>query len=76
MIKIPIRVDESEELTECRSVAEVEAKLEPIDVPNGEYVVTDADGRSLHLEVVRERRPWFFGLFTVDVEVTNLSLPQ
>ncbi|WP_382158994.1 hypothetical protein ACFJGX_04695 [Hydrogenophaga sp. UC242_50] len=76
MIKLPIRVDESGDLTEYWSVAEVEAKLEPIDVLNGEYVVTDADGRPLHLDVVRERRPWFFGLFSVDVEVTKLSPPQ
>lgn len=76
MIKMPIRVDENGDIAEYWSVAEVEAKLEPADVRNGEYLVTDGDGRPLHLSVTRGRRPWLFGLLNVDVEVTKLSPPQ
>lgn len=76
MIKMPIRVDENGDLTEYWSIAEVESKLEPIDVRNNEYVVSDADGRILQLKVEKTRRSWFFGLFIAEMEITKLVLPE
>lgn len=61
--------------TEYASLAEAEAKLEPTDVKNNEYTVTDADGQSLCVTVEAAIRHWLFGLLKVEVEQTKI-LPR
>jgi hypothetical protein len=44
----------------------------PVDVENGEYVVTDADGRPLSASVITIDNHTFFGFFKVKVKKVRL----
>jgi hypothetical protein len=62
-IKLPITITEKNgDTTTCNSIAEAETEMEPIDVENGEFVVTDATGRQLHVEVIIEPSSWVLRL--------------
>lgn len=67
-MKTPISVNEHGDISTFQSVQEAEAYMEPIDVERGEYVVTDADGRQLALNVVIEEVPLFWGLWKTPVK--------
>lgn len=73
MINLPISVNENGDVTQYWSVAEVESKLEAIDVENDEYVVTDAKNRLLKLSIEYEVRRSFFGLFSNTLKVVRVS---
>ncbi|MDR0234145.1 MAG: hypothetical protein LBI31_05005 [Zoogloeaceae bacterium] len=61
MMKTPISIliNDTGEIETFASVEEAELEMEAIDVENGLYVVTDADGLSLSVEVVIEEAPLF-----------------
>jgi hypothetical protein len=73
MIDLPISVNENGDVTQYWSVAEVESKLEAIDVEIDEYVVTDAKNRLLKLSIEYEVRRSFFGLFSNTLKVVRVS---
>lgn len=62
-MKTPISINERGNIERFNTLQEAEAEMEPIDVENGEYVVTDADGNALNAEVVIEEIPVFWGLW-------------
>jgi len=63
-MRLPITiVEKNGDTTVCASVHEAEIQMEPVDVENGEYVVSDADGCRLCVEVVTARIPVFWGLW-------------
>ena len=75
-MKPPIFVDNNGDVSEFASVNEAEKYMEPIDVKNGEYVVTDSLGVRLGVHVVEEIVPLLFGLIKVKNEVVKIkSLP-
>ena len=53
-MKLPITVDENGDKETFSTVEEAELSMEPIDVENNEFVVTDADGKVLSAVVVTE----------------------
>ncbi|MDR0234445.1 MAG: hypothetical protein LBI31_06580 [Zoogloeaceae bacterium] len=78
MMKTPISVliNDTGEIETFASVEEAESGMEAIDVENGEYVVTDADGLPLSVEVVIEEAPLFWGLCKVRVKKVRITLTQ
>jgi hypothetical protein len=67
-MRAPIYVDENGDITSFESVEEAQMYMEPIDVRNGEYVVRDADGRTLKVDVVVDSVPRFWGLWSSRVD--------
>lgn len=62
-MKLPIFINAHGDVEAYASVEEAENAIEPIDVENGEYIITDADGRILAARVVIEEFPVFLGTF-------------
>lgn len=72
---MPISVNEHGDITTFSSVAEAEAYMEPIDVERNEYVVTDADGRVLCLQIVEKEIPLFWGLWKKSIKGVGIIDP-
>lgn len=72
-MKTPILINEHGDVSTFASVEEAEAYMEPIDVERGEYVVTDADGRRLAVEVVIEETPLFWGLWKTRIKKVRIA---
>jgi len=73
-MKLPIFIIEKNgDVTVCTSVYEAEIEMEPIDVEHGEYVVTDADGSPLSIEVVAEEVPLFWGFWKSRVKKVRIT---
>jgi hypothetical protein len=63
-MKLPISIIEKNgDVTTYASVHDAEIDMEPIDVERGEYVVTDADGQPLAVEVILQETPLFWGFW-------------
>jgi hypothetical protein len=73
-MKLPISITEKNgDVTTYASVHEAEVDMEPIDVERGEYVVTDADGQRLALNVVMEEVPLLWGLLKTRVKKVRIA---
>jgi hypothetical protein len=76
-MKLPISiVEKNGDVTVHASVNEAEMDMEPMDVEAGEYVVTDANGRRLRVEVVLEEVPLFWGLWKTRVKKVRIAEPS
>jgi hypothetical protein len=73
LMKTPISINEHGDITSFASVEEAEMSMEPIDVERGEYIVTDAAGQQLSLEVIIESKPLFWGLWEVQVKKVRIK---
>lgn len=69
----PIFVSENGDTQIFETVAEAEAYMEPVDVENGEYLVCDADGRRLKVEVEFREVELLFGLYKRRVRGARIS---
>lgn len=69
-MKTPILINEHGDISSFASIEEAESYLEPID---GEYVVTNADGRPLSVVVVTEDVPLFWGLWKICVRKVRIT---
>jgi hypothetical protein len=65
-------VNQKGDIDTYSSVLEAEKSLEPFDVINNEYVVTDGEGHVLKLDIVIEKIPVFWGLFSVNSKVVKI----
>jgi hypothetical protein len=74
-MKVPISVNNRGDVSTFASVEEAEACMEPIDVERGEYVVTDADGRRLEVDVVLREAPLFWGLWRTHIKKVRIVDP-
>ncbi len=72
-MKMPIMVNENGDVSTYASVEEAEKNMEAIDVENGEYVVTDGDGRQLTLKTVIEEMPVLWGLWKARVKKVRIE---
>lgn len=72
-MKTPISVNERGDVTTFASVEEAETYMEPVDVERGEYVVVDATGQQLSIEVVTEGTPLFWGLWKAQVKKVRIT---
>lgn len=72
-MRTPIKVNENGDISYFDTIEEAEAYMEPVDVENGEYVVTDADGRPLSASVITVDNQIFFGLFKVHTKKVRLE---
>jgi hypothetical protein len=76
-IKPPITINENGDISICNSIVEAEAYMEPIDVENGEFVVTDATGRQLHVEVIIEPSSWVLKLLGAhELKTVRINVPD
>jgi hypothetical protein len=71
-MRTPIYVDENGDITSFDSIEEAQTYMEPIDVKNGQYVVRDADGKTLKVDVVVERRLRLWGLWSSRVDQVRI----
>jgi hypothetical protein len=71
-MKLPILVNQKGDISTYFSVRDAEQSLEPFDVINNEYIVTDSEGSILRLDVVTEKVPVFWGLFFVKSKVVKI----
>ncbi|MDR2880423.1 MAG: hypothetical protein LBV29_00780 [Azoarcus sp.] len=62
-MKTPISINERGDISIFASAEEAESYMEPIDVERGEYVVTDADGLHLTVDIVVKEVPLLWGLW-------------
>lgn len=74
-MKTPISIDENGDVSVFASVEDAEAYMEAIDVERGEYVVTDADGGLLAVNVVVEAVPMFWGFWKSHVKKIRIVRP-
>lgn len=74
-MKTPISINEHGDVSTFASVEEAEADMEPIDVERGEYVVTDADGRRLVVDVVMKEVPLLWGLWKTRIKKVRIADP-
>jgi len=74
-MKLPIIVNEHGSCDVFATVEEAEAYMEPIDVENGEYTVTDANGQNLIVYVIIKEVPLLWGLFKTRVKKTRIIDP-
>lgn len=73
-MKLPITITEKNgDVSTYSSIHEAEVSIEPVDVEHGEYVVTDAEGKRLAVEVVMGEVPLFWGLWKVKVKKVRIS---
>ena len=73
-MKLPIIVKENDcgDINVFATIEEAEAYMEPVDVENGEYTVTDADDQLLEVRVIIEEIPLFLGFWKRRVEKTRI----
>ncbi|MBB5206479.1 hypothetical protein HNQ51_003831 [Inhella inkyongensis] len=74
-MKTPISINDHGDVSTFASVEEAETYMEPIDVERGEYIVTDADGRPLAVEVVLQEAPLFWGLWKTRIKKVRIADP-
>ncbi len=74
-MKTPISINEHGDVSTFASVEEADTYMEPIDVDRGEYIVMDADGRRLAVEVVMEEAPLFWGLWKTRIKKVRIADP-
>jgi len=74
-MKTPISINDHGDVSTFASVEEAETYMEPIDIERGEYIVTDADGRRLAVEVVLREVPLFWGLWRTRVKKVRIADP-
>ena len=74
-MKTPISINDHGDVSTFSSVEEAETYMEPIDVERGEYIVTDADGRRLAVEVVMGEVPLFWGLWKTRTKKVRIADP-
>jgi len=72
-MKTPISVNEHGDVSVFASVEEAESYMEPIDVERGEYVVTDADGRRLEVDVTIDEVSLLWGLWKGRVKKVRIT---
>ena len=72
-MKMPILVNEHGDIISFSSVAEAESYMEAIDVESGEYIVTDADGARLTVDVVTVEVPLLWGLWKGRVKKLRIT---
>ncbi len=75
LMKTPISINDHGDVSTFASVEEAETYMEPIDIERGEYIVTDADGRRLAVEVVLREVPLFWGLWRTRVKKVRIADP-
>jgi hypothetical protein len=72
LMKLPIIVSENGDINIFSSCEDACSYLEPVDVQNGEYVVFDADGFLLKINVIEKQRSYFglwkFKSLSVNIE--------
>ena len=74
-MKTPISINENGDVSTFASVEEAETYMEPVDVERGEYIVIDADGRRLTVEVVMEEALLFWGLWKTRIKKVRIADP-
>ena len=74
-MKTPISINENGDVSTFASVEEAETYMEPVDVERGEYIVMDADGRRLTVEVVMEEALLFWGLWKTRIKKVRIADP-
>jgi hypothetical protein len=75
-MKTPILINERGAISTFSSVEEAESYMEPIDVERGEYVVTDAAGQPLSVDVVTEEVPLLWGLWKGRVKRVRIKTKE
>lgn len=74
-MKTPIYINEHGDVTTFATVDEAETYMEPIDVERGEYVVTDADGQRLSVDIVMVEVPVLWGLWKSRIKKVRIVDP-
>ena len=75
-MKLPISIiKKNGDVTTYASVREAELDMEPIDVERGEYIVMDANGLRLVVEVVMDEAPLFWGLWKTCIKEVRFANP-
>jgi hypothetical protein len=75
-MKLPISIIEKNgDVSTYATVHEAEVDIEPTDVERGEYIVTDADGRRLAVEVVMQEAALFWGLWKTRIKKVRIADP-
>lgn len=74
-MKLPISIYNRGDVSTYASIEEAELDMEAIDVEHGEYIVTDADGCRLAVDVVLQEVPLFWGLWTTRVKKVRIADP-
>jgi hypothetical protein len=72
-MKPPIKVNENGDVSYFDTIEAAEIYMEPADVENGEYTITDADGNVLHASVVTLDKHIFFGLLKVRIKKAMIN---